>query len=81
MIQPIFVYFSDASFSPQSLRLLRSVLLPYLLVVDNRIWNESWLASFFYKPCNYEFFCEAIFKHGNGYCHGKGFWHGLDHPS
>ncbi|XP_044478349.1 glycosyltransferase-like At2g41451 [Mangifera indica] len=22
----------------------------------SRIWNESWLASFFYKPCNYELF-------------------------
>ncbi|CAK9183994.1 unnamed protein product [Ilex paraguariensis] len=21
-----------------------------------RIWNETWLASFFYKPCNYELF-------------------------
>ncbi|XP_071909321.1 glycosyltransferase-like At2g41451 isoform X1 [Coffea arabica] len=22
----------------------------------SRIWNESWLANFFYKPCNYELF-------------------------
>uniref|UniRef100_A0A7C9A091 Glycosyltransferase family 92 protein n=1 Tax=Opuntia streptacantha TaxID=393608 RepID=A0A7C9A091_OPUST len=22
----------------------------------SRIWNENWLASFFYKPCNYELF-------------------------
>ncbi|KAK4253835.1 hypothetical protein QN277_010459 [Acacia crassicarpa] len=22
----------------------------------SRIWNESWLASLFYKPCNYELF-------------------------
>ncbi|GAV71244.1 Glyco_tranf_2_4 domain-containing protein [Cephalotus follicularis] len=22
----------------------------------SRIWNESWLSSFFYKPCNYELF-------------------------
>ncbi|XP_027350150.1 glycosyltransferase-like At2g41451 [Abrus precatorius] len=22
----------------------------------SRIWNETWLASFFYKPCNYELF-------------------------
>ncbi|XAR69897.1 hypothetical protein NMG60_11001655 [Bertholletia excelsa] len=23
---------------------------------SSRIWNETWLASFFYKPCNYELF-------------------------
>lgn len=23
---------------------------------NSRIWNETWLASFFYKPCNYELF-------------------------
>lgn len=22
----------------------------------SRIWNETWLSSFFYKPCNYELF-------------------------
>ncbi|KAL9260277.1 Glycosyltransferase-like KOBITO 1-like protein [Drosera capensis] len=22
----------------------------------SRVWNETWLASFFYKPCNYELF-------------------------
>lgn len=22
----------------------------------SRIWNETWLAGFFYKPCNYELF-------------------------
>ncbi|CAI0560308.1 unnamed protein product [Linum tenue] len=27
------------------------VLLPF-----SRIWNETWLSSFFYKPCNYELF-------------------------
>lgn len=24
--------------------------------IISRIWNETWLASFFYKPCNYELF-------------------------
>ncbi|KAI3739719.1 hypothetical protein L2E82_30130 [Cichorium intybus] len=23
---------------------------------NSRIWNETWLSSFFYKPCNYELF-------------------------
>lgn len=22
----------------------------------SRIWNETWLQKFFYKPCNYELF-------------------------
>lgn len=22
----------------------------------SRIWNETWLSNFFYKPCNYELF-------------------------
>ncbi|KAF9664638.1 hypothetical protein SADUNF_Sadunf16G0039100 [Salix dunnii] len=31
--------------------------LIYMLRNDvNRIWNETWLSSFFYKPCNYELF-------------------------
>lgn len=25
-------------------------------MVISRIWNETWLSSFFYKPCNYELF-------------------------
>ena len=25
-------------------------------LVISRIWNETWLSSFFYKPCNYELF-------------------------
>lgn len=24
--------------------------------LNSRIWNETWLSSFFYKPCNYELF-------------------------
>lgn len=27
-----------------------------LLGCISRIWNETWLANFFYKPCNYELF-------------------------
>ncbi|KAJ0475768.1 putative glycosyltransferase-like KOBITO 1 [Helianthus annuus] len=42
-------------------------LSPFLLYIEqknlkknkprgHRIWNETWLSSFFYKPCNYELF-------------------------
>jgi hypothetical protein len=24
--------------------------------IFSRIWNETWLAGLFYKPCNYELF-------------------------
>ncbi|KAG4927824.1 hypothetical protein JHK85_054310 [Glycine max] len=27
-----------------------------ILLSYSRIWNETWLATFFYKPCNYELF-------------------------
>ncbi|CAN1822841.1 Glycosyltransferase-like KOBITO 1 [Linum perenne] len=38
-----------SNFSGSTFRFL--VLLPF-----SRIWNETWLSSFFYKPCNYELF-------------------------
>ncbi|KAG5416378.1 hypothetical protein IGI04_003945 [Brassica rapa subsp. trilocularis] len=28
----------------------------FLFCFISRIWNETWLSSFFYKPCNYELF-------------------------
>ncbi|KAK6928831.1 LOW QUALITY PROTEIN: Glycosyltransferase family 92 [Dillenia turbinata] len=28
----------------------------------SRIWNETWLAPFFYKPCNYELFVKQVFN-------------------
>lgn len=27
-----------------------------IFFIYSRIWNETWLAGFFYKPCNYELF-------------------------
>lgn len=30
--------------------------LPVVCGTVSRIWNETWLSSFFYKPCNYELF-------------------------
>lgn len=31
-------------------------LILYIVCCISRIWNETWLAGFFYKPCNYELF-------------------------
>lgn len=28
----------------------------FSFLMHSRIWNETWLAGFFYKPCNYELF-------------------------
>lgn len=27
-----------------------------LVIMCSRIWNETWLSGFFFKPCNYELF-------------------------
>ena len=32
------------------------IYFPFFLGTISRIWNETWLSSFFYKPCNYELF-------------------------
>lgn len=32
------------------------MLIIYFVGCISRIWNETWLAGFFYKPCNYELF-------------------------
>jgi hypothetical protein len=28
----------------------------FYFLASSRIWNETWLSGFFYKPCNYELF-------------------------
>ena len=38
------------------LYLLLLIMLSFLFCFISRIWNETWLSSFFYKPCNYELF-------------------------
>uniref|UniRef100_A0A2K7IBP5 Glycosyltransferase family 92 protein n=1 Tax=Glycine max TaxID=3847 RepID=A0A2K7IBP5_SOYBN len=44
----------------QAKRLIKfTIFLPTLsiqLIFSFRIWNETWLTGFFYKPCNYELF-------------------------
>lgn len=37
-------------------RLINTLFTLCILLCISRIWNETWLASFFYKPCNYELF-------------------------
>ncbi|KAG8372034.1 hypothetical protein BUALT_Bualt12G0024700 [Buddleja alternifolia] len=33
---------------------------------NSRIWNETWLSSFFYKPCNYELFVKQTLNMETG---------------
>ncbi|KAM0863081.1 hypothetical protein ACQ4PT_044826 [Festuca glaucescens] len=46
-------------FPRHALRLISMSILTYIFrfrLTCSRIWNETWLAGFFYKPCNYELF-------------------------
>ncbi|KAG5583549.1 hypothetical protein H5410_054176 [Solanum commersonii] len=40
----------------QAKRLLFDILMIYNVLCPSRIWNETWLAGFFYQPCNHELF-------------------------
>ncbi|EHA8589397.1 Glycosyltransferase-like KOBITO 1 [Cocos nucifera] len=59
---PSFPYYRGWNFSFESDPHPKGVKLVYRtkhLVekqAQSRIWNETWLAGFFYKPCNYELF-------------------------
>ncbi|XP_047311212.1 glycosyltransferase-like KOBITO 1 isoform X3 [Impatiens glandulifera] len=63
-----FPYFRDWKFSFGSRRKPKGVQVIYRTrkleeqQSKSRIWNESWLASFFYKPCNYELFVKQCFN-------------------
>ncbi|KAL5056761.1 hypothetical protein RYX36_028365 [Vicia faba] len=41
-------------------RLVNTLLTLCILLCISRIWNESWLTLFFYKPCNYELFVKQF---------------------
>ncbi|KAL1346381.1 hypothetical protein HN51_020056 [Arachis hypogaea] len=60
-----FLFVEGKAASPEVSKVLKSI--PGVKVVyrtkeleeqqaKSRIWNETWLAGFFYKPCNYELF-------------------------
>ncbi|KAI3739712.1 hypothetical protein L2E82_30123 [Cichorium intybus] len=48
-----FLFVEGKAATPSVSKVLESI--PFVLFRD-RIWNETWLSSFFYKPCNYELF-------------------------
>ncbi|BBG96473.1 elongation defective 1 protein / ELD1 protein, partial [Prunus dulcis] len=60
-----FLFVEGKAASPEVAKILESI--PGVKVIyrtkqleeqqaNSRIWNETWLSSFFYKPCNYELF-------------------------
>ncbi|XVF56227.1 hypothetical protein PTKIN_Ptkin06aG0101800 [Pterospermum kingtungense] len=64
-VSTFFLFVEGKAASPNVSKVLESI--PGVKVVyrtkeleeqqaKSRIWNETWLASFFYKPCNYELF-------------------------
>ncbi|GMH27028.1 hypothetical protein Nepgr_028871 [Nepenthes gracilis] len=64
-VTTFYLFVEGKSASPEVSRVLESI--PGVKVIyrtteleeqqaRSRIWNETWLASFFYKPCNYELF-------------------------
>ncbi|XP_057438021.1 glycosyltransferase-like At2g41451 [Lotus japonicus] len=64
-VSSFFLFVEGKAASPNVSRVLESI--PGVKVIyrtreleeqqaKSRIWNETWLASFFYKPCNYELF-------------------------
>ncbi|CAL5193405.1 unnamed protein product [Lathyrus oleraceus] len=64
-VSTFFLFVEGKAASPNVSRVLESI--PGVKVIyrtreleeqqaKSRIWNETWLASFFYKPCNYELF-------------------------
>ncbi|XP_071716164.1 glycosyltransferase-like At2g41451 [Rutidosis leptorrhynchoides] len=64
-VSTFFLFVEGKAASPSVSRILESI--PEVKVIyrtreleeqqaKSRIWNETWLSSFFYKPCNYELF-------------------------
>ncbi|KAH6803458.1 elongation defective 1 protein / ELD1 protein [Perilla frutescens var. frutescens] len=64
-VSTFFLFVEGKAASPQVSKVLESI--PGVKVIyrtkeleeqqaRSRIWNETWLSSFFYKPCNYELF-------------------------
>ncbi|PSS33539.1 Glycosyltransferase-like KOBITO [Actinidia chinensis var. chinensis] len=64
-VSTFFLFVEGKAATPNVLKVLESI--PGVKVIyrtteleeqqaRSRIWNETWLASFFYKPCNYELF-------------------------
>ncbi|ESR52142.1 hypothetical protein CICLE_v100311592mg, partial [Citrus x clementina] len=64
-VTTFFLFVEGKAASPEVSKVLESI--PGVKVIyrtkeleeqqaKSRIWNETWLSSFFYKPCNYELF-------------------------
>lgn len=64
-VATFFLFVEGKAASPEVSKVLESI--PGVKVIfrtkelevqqaNSRIWNETWLSSFFYKPCNYELF-------------------------
>lgn len=64
-VSTFFLFVEGKAASPSVSKVLESILEVKVIYrtreleaqqAKSRIWNETWLSSFFYKPCNYELF-------------------------
>ncbi|XP_047980235.1 glycosyltransferase-like KOBITO 1 [Salvia hispanica] len=64
-VSTFFLFVEGKAASPQVSKVLESIAGVKVIYrtkeledqqAKSRIWNETWLSSFFYKPCNYELF-------------------------
>ncbi|XP_042060959.1 glycosyltransferase-like KOBITO 1 [Salvia splendens] len=64
-VSTFFLFVEGKAASPQVSKVLESIAGVKVIYrtkkleeqqARSRIWNETWLSSFFYKPCNYELF-------------------------
>ncbi|XP_047311211.1 glycosyltransferase-like At2g41451 isoform X2 [Impatiens glandulifera] len=70
-VSAFYIFVEGKAASPRVSKVLESILGVQVIYrtrkleeqqSKSRIWNESWLASFFYKPCNYELFVKQCFN-------------------
>ncbi|KAJ4904043.1 Glycosyltransferase-like [Raphanus sativus] len=58
-VSTFYLFVEGTAASPNVSRVLETIPVSFSRVLDFviiRIWNETWLQKFFYKPCNYELF-------------------------
>ncbi|KAL0404862.1 UNVERIFIED_CONTAM: Glycosyltransferase-like KOBITO 1 [Sesamum radiatum] len=74
-ITNFFLFVEGKAASPEAYSVLKSIpgvrLIPRtkdleVQQANSRIWNETWLKPFFYKPCNYELFVKQTLNMESG---------------
>lgn len=70
-VSAFYIFVEGKAASPRVSKVLESILGVKVIYrtskleeqqARSRIWNETWLARYFYKPCNYELFVKQSFN-------------------